>query len=159
MGYNSSMTAKKASGSSKRIVNRRATFDYELDDSLVVGMQLTGAETKALRMGHGQLRGAYVTVKDDELWLTGSQINNAPGLQMSEVEQTRSRKLLAKRKEIDRFIDLKRQGQTIVPLEILTNGRYIKLRISAGKGKKHYDKRETLKRRQHDRDIARQVKS
>lgn len=159
MGYNSSMSAKKASGPEKRIVNRRARFDYELGDSLVVGLQLTGPETKSLRMGHGQLRGAYVTIRDDELWLTGSQINNAPGLQMSEDEQTRSRKLLAKRKEIDRLIELKRQGQTIVPLEILTNGRYIKLRISAGKGKKHYDKRETIKRRQHDRDISRQVKN
>jgi SsrA-binding protein len=67
----------KKSPSPKRIINRRAKFDYELGDSLVVGLQLTGAETKALRMGHGQLRGAYVTVKDNELWLINSQTKPA----------------------------------------------------------------------------------
>lgn len=144
---------------SGRIVNRRARYDYELGDSMVVGLQLTGQETKALRMGHGQLSGAYVTVKDGELWLVGAQITNARGLQISESQQTRSRKLLAKRREIDDLIALKQQGRTIVPLELLTGGRYIKLRISAGRGKKRYDKRETIKRRQQEREISRRVKN
>jgi SsrA-binding protein len=139
----------------KKIVKRRAKFDYELGDSIVVGLQLTGAETKALRLGHGQLRGAYVTVKNDELWLINAQINSAKGVIISEQDETRSRKLLAKRKEIDRLIEEKKDGRTIVPVELLTQGRYIKLRISAGRGKKHYDKRENLKRRQQERDIAR----
>lgn len=139
----------------KRIVNRRARYDYELGDSLVVGLQLTGAETKALRMGHGQLRGAYVTVKDGELWLINAQINRTKGVNLSEQEETRSRKLLAKRREIDQLIQARQEGRTIVPLELITQGRYIKLRISVGRGKKRYDKRETLKRRQQERDIAR----
>jgi SsrA-binding protein len=142
----------------KRIVNRRAKFDYELGDSLVVGLQLTGAETKALRMGHGQLRGAYVTVKDNELWLINAQINSAKGVMIQEQDETRSRKLLAKRREIDALIEAKKDGRTIVPLELLTQGRYIKLRISVGRGKKNYDKRETLKKKQQVRDIARQLK-
>jgi SsrA-binding protein len=142
----------------KRIVNRRAKFDYELGDSLVVGLQLSGAETKALRLGHGQLRGAYVTVKDNELWLINAQINSAKGVIISESDETRSRKLLAKRKEIDQLIECKKDGRTIVPIELLTQGRYIKLRISVGRGKKRYDKRETIKRRQQERDIARQNK-
>lgn len=150
--------AKKHKTTDKRIINRRARYDYELGDSLVVGLELSGKEAKSLRMGHGQLRGAYITVKDNELWLIGAQVNNAPGLQISEDEQLRSRKLLAKRKEIDQLIQLKQQGRTIVPLELLTQGHYIKLRISAGKGKKRYDKRETIKRRQEERDIARRVK-
>src|SRR3954469_16441959 len=150
--------AKKAQ-TSKRIVNRRAKFDYELGDSLVAGLQLTGAETKALRMGHGQLRGAYVSVKNDELWLINAQINSAKGVIISEQDETRSRKLLAKRKEIDRLIEAKKDGRTIVPIELLTQSRYIKLRISAGRGKKHYDKRENLKRRQQERDIARTQRS
>jgi SsrA-binding protein len=149
----------KKSPSPKRIVNRRAKFDYELGDSLVVGLQLTGAETKALRMGHGQLRGAYVTVKDNELWLINTQINSAKGVIISEADETRSRKLLAKRREIDALIEAKKDGRTIVPLELLTQGRYIKLRISVGRGKKRYDKRETLKRRQQERDIARIARS
>ena len=149
--------AKKKPRSDKRIVNRRARFDYELGDSLVVGLQLTGAETKALRLGHGTLRGAYVTVKDDELWLINAQISSTRGIQIPEDTQTRTRKLLAKRAEIDRLITSKQQGYTIVPLELLTSGRFIKLRIAAEKGKKSFDKRETIKRRQQERDIARQT--
>jgi SsrA-binding protein len=139
----------------KRIVNRRAKFDYELGDSLVVGLSLTGAETKALRMGHGQLRGAYVTVKDNEIYLINAQINSARGVIISETDETRSRKLLAKRREIDALIEAKKDGRTIVPMELLTQGRYIKLRIAVGRGKKHYDKRDSIKRRQQERDIAR----
>jgi SsrA-binding protein len=142
----------------KKIVNRRARFDYELGDSLVVGLELSGAEAKALRMGHGQLRGAYVTVKDGELWLINAQINGTSGVAISESDESRSRKLLAKRKEIDELIEAKKDGRTIVPIELMTQGRYIKLRIAVGKGKKRYDKRETLKRRQQERDISRQTR-
>jgi SsrA-binding protein len=150
--------AKKKPANDKRISNRRARYDYDLGESLVVGLQLTGAETKALRLGHGSLRGAYVTVKDNELWLINAQIMGARGIQISEDTQTRTRKLLAKKSEIERLIQAKNEGRTIVPLELLTGGRYIKLRISAGKGKKSYDKRETIKRRQQERDIARKTR-
>ncbi len=138
-----------------KIVNRRARFDYELGDSLVVGLQLTGAETKALRMGHGQLRGAYVNALNNELWLVGAQITSTKGVPIPEAEQIRSRKLLAKRKEIDALIAARQAGKTIVPLELLTRARYIKLRVSVGKGKKRYDKRETIKRRQQERETSR----
>src|SRR3990167_5777916 len=140
------------------IVNRRARFDYQLGDSLIVGMQLTGAETKSLRMGHGQLRGAYVTDKEGELWLINAQITGSSGVPIDESTQTRSRKLLAKRTEIEKLLTAKQQGMTIVPLEILNRGRYIKLKIALGRGKKRYDKRETLKRRQQERDIRRDTK-
>ena len=132
---------------SKTIQNRRARHDYELGDSLIVGLELTGAETKSLRMGHGQLRGAYVTVKGNELLLINALISGTSGILISEADQTRSRRLLAKRREIDNLIDAKQQGRTIVPLEILTAGRYIKLRLAIGKGRKLYDKRHTLKAR------------
>jgi SsrA-binding protein len=143
--------AKKKSASTKRIQNRRARHDYELGDSLVVGLELTGGETKSLRMGHGQLRGAYVTVKEGELYLINATVSGSSGIPIDEDTQTRARKLLAKRREIDALVAAKQQGRTIVPLEILTNGRFIKLRISVGKGKKQYDKRQTLKRRDDDR--------
>lgn len=146
---------KKKSHSPAKIINRRARFDYELGDSLVVGMELLGAEAKALRMGHGQLRGAYVAEKDGELWLINAQITSSKGIPISEQAQTRSRKLLAKRKEIDSMIAARQNGNTIVPLELLTNGRYIKLRIAVGRGKKRYDKRETIKRRQQEREAHR----
>lgn len=147
--------ARKKPSNTKRISNRRAKFDYELGDGLVVGLSLTGAETKALRRGHGHIRGAYVTVKDNELWLFNATITGDNAIKIPEDQQTRSRKLLAKRREIDALIAAKQQGRTIVPLEILTQSRYIKLRIAAGKGKKHYDKRHALKERDQRRDIAR----
>ncbi|MBC7546979.1 SsrA-binding protein SmpB [Candidatus Saccharibacteria bacterium] len=151
--------AKKKATTVHSIQNRRARADYELGDSLVVGLQLTGAETKSLRMGHGQLRGAYVTVKDNELYLLNATINGSNGIPLDESQQIRTRKLLAKRKQIDALIESKKQGRTIVPLEILTRGRFIKLRISAGKGKKLYDKRQTLKARDETRDINRAIKN
>ena len=146
--------AKKKVQSVKRITNRRAKHDYELGDSLVVGLELTGAEAKSLRMGHGHLRGAYVTVKQDELFLINATIAGTKGINIDENDQTRARRLLAKRSEIDNLIAAKQQGRTIVPLEILTNGRFIKLRIALGKGKKRYDKRQTLKARDDARRAA-----
>lgn len=143
----------------KQITNRRARHDYELGDSLVVGLQLSGAETKALRLGHGQLRGAYVTIKEGELLLINATISSTSGIPISESDQTRSRKLLAKHREIQALIDAKQQGKTIVPLEMLTGGRFIKLRIAVGRGKKQYDKRETLKRRDEQRRIDAALKA
>lgn len=151
--------AKKKQQQTKQITNRRARHDYELGDSLVAGIELTGKETKALRMGHGQLRGAYVTVKDRELLLINATISGTTGIPISESEQTRARKLLVKRREIDHLLELKQQGQTIVPLEILTGGRYVKVRISVGRGKKLYDKRQTLKRRDESRAMQAAVKA
>lgn len=152
------MNKRKKQATAKHIINRRARHDYELGDNLVVGLALSGAETKSLRLGHGQLRGAYVTVKEDELLLVNAAINGTNGIPISDTDQTRARKLLAKRREIDALIAAKQQGRTIVPLELLTQGRYIKLRIAIGKGKKLYDKRQTLKKRDEDRRIAAELK-
>lgn len=148
--------AKKSSRSGS-IVNRRARYDYELGESFVVGLQLSGPETKSLRRGRGQLNGAYVTIKGGELWLINALVGSGPGLPLDETEQTRTRKLLAKRSEIDKLAEAKQRGDSIVPLEILTRGRYIKLRLAIGRGRKRYDKRETIKRRQQQRDIAREA--
>lgn len=142
---------KRTSDQPKQISNRRARFDYQLGDTLSVGIALNGRETKALRLGHGQLHGAYVNVKKGELWLTNAAIHGTSGIPISEDEQTRDRKLLAKRREIDKLIAAKQNGLTIVPLEILTRGRYIKVKISTAKGKKNWDKRQTLKKREQDR--------
>lgn len=146
---------KKKRPQHKTIQNRRARYDYELGDNLVVGLELTGGEAKSLRLGHGQLQGAYVTVKDDQLWLVNAAIIGSSGIPITDTDKTRTRRLLAKRREIDAFIQAKQDGRTIVPLEILNRGRYIKLRIAIGKGKKKYDKRQVLKRRDEQRQIDR----
>ena len=150
---------KKKSQQSKTISNRRARFDYALDNSLLVGLELTGAETKALRMGHGSLQGAYVTVRGGELWLINATISGTGSVPINEGSRTRSRKLLAKKREIAQLIAAKDQGRIIVPMEVLNRGRFIKLRIATGKGQKRYDKRATLKARDEERDIAAALKS
>jgi SsrA-binding protein len=149
---------RKKSNAPKAITNRRARFDYELGDSLVVGVQLSGRETKALRLGHGQLRGAYVTLKQGELFLINATISGTNGIPISESEQTQPRKLLAKKREIEALVAAKQQGRTIVPLELLTRSRYIKLKIAVGRGKKRYDKRQTLKARDENRSIKAALK-
>jgi SsrA-binding protein len=150
--------AKQKRQNTKIIRNRRARFDYELGDNLIVGLELNGREVKSLRMGHGYLRGAYVTVKDDQLWLINASINGTSGIPIPEDEQSRARRLLAKRREINQLIAVKKQGRTIVPLDILTQGRYIKLRIAVGKGRKLYDKRQVLKRREAQRSVNAAIK-
>lgn len=144
--------------SAGKIVNRKARHDYELGDSLLVGIELSGRETKALRQGRGQLRGAFVTVKDDQLWLINATITSGKTFVIDETEQTRARRLLAKRKEIDALIASKQQGKTIVPLELLTKGRFIKLKIAIGRGKKRYDKRANIKRHDQERAVHRNLK-
>lgn len=150
--------AKKKQHVAGTIHNRRARFDYELGDSLVVGIALNGRETKALRMGHGHLRGAYVVAKDSELWLLNATITGVPGAALSEEEQTRSRKLLARKREIAALVASKTQGQSIIPLEVLTRGRFVKLRIAVGRGKKHQDKRQTIKKRDQEREARANLK-
>lgn len=143
------------------ILNRRARFDYELGDELVVGLELTGAEVRSARDGHVQLKGSYVNLRGGELWLTNASFSlklnqkGQPGARTIDIEPKR---LLAKRKEIDQLAAQKQQGMSIVPVKLLTQGRFIKLVIALGKGKKNYDKRETLKRRDQDRETQRQLK-
>lgn len=143
--------AKKKTPSVKKITNKRARFDYDLGESIVAGLVLTGAETKALRLGHGHLRGAYVTVRGEELYLLNATITGFNGVKLEESEQTRSRKLLLKKREINALLEAKKTGKSIIPTELLTQGRYIKVRISVGTGKKHYDKRESIKKRDQER--------
>ncbi|HMS92964.1 MAG TPA: SsrA-binding protein SmpB [Candidatus Saccharibacteria bacterium] len=145
----------------KSILNRRARFDYALGDEIVAGLSLTGLEVRAARDGHVQLRGSFVTIKDNELWLNNASFSlrlNERGNPGARSIDTNPRKLLASRKQIDQLAVNKKNGQTIVPLRLLTNGRYIKLVIALGTGKKRYDKRETIKRRDQDRETQRSLK-
>ena len=159
--YNESYMVKKPKDK-PAIINRRARFDYELGEDLVVGIVLTGPETRAARDNHVQLKGAYVTIRNNELWLNNASFSvvlNQKGVPGARAVDDRARKLLANRKEIDRFVESKKQGMTIVPTKLLTNGRHIKLVIALGKGKKNYDKRETIKRRDQDRETKRALKT
>lgn len=156
------MSAKKPIKKPSAVVNRRARFDYALGDELTVGLSLSGPEVRAARDGHIQLKGAYVQLRGSELWLQGASFSiklNERGKPGARTVDDSPRKLLAHRKQIDALAASKAQGNTIVPLRLLTAGRFIKLVIAIGKGKKHYDKRETLKRRDQEREANRAIKS
>lgn len=155
------MSQKKSTPAKpKAILNRRARYDYNLGDELIVGMQLTGQEVRAARDGHIQLKGAYVAINDNELWLTNASFSiklNQRGNPSARSVDTSPRKLLASRKQIDQLVAQRKEGLSIIPVRLLTAGRYIKLVVALGKGKKRYDKRETIKRRDQDRDIKRSL--
>lgn len=148
---------KKRRPSSSAIVNKRARFDYDIKDNIVAGIVLSGPETKSLRMGHGIIRGSFVTVKDGELWLNNMQINalktNVSGL--PEKDRTRARKLLVTQKQLAELTDAKNQGLSIIPIKLISNSRYIKVEIGVGRGKKKYDKREIIKKRDQQRSMQR----
>lgn len=141
------------------ISNKRARFDYDIKDSYLAGIVLIGPETRSLREHHGSLQGAFVQIKDGEAWLMNSLVTplktNAAHLP-SEI-QIRNRKLLLKKRELAQLIESKQQGNTIVPLRILTKGRFIKIEIAVGKGKRQYDKRHAIKERDVERDNRRKI--
>jgi len=155
------MAKKKPASAPKSVLNRRARFDYDLGDEIVAGIVLTGPETRAARDGHIQLKGSFVTIRSDELWLNNASFSlklNQKGQVGARTIDTAPRKLLASRKQIDTLAARKKDGMSIVPTKLLTTGKFIKVVIALGKGKKHYDKRETLKRRDQQREAARAIK-
>lgn len=162
--YNScSMNArKKPTPGNKALVNRRARFDYELGDEMVAGLELTGPEVRAARDGHVQLKGSFVSVRSNELWLNNASFSirlAQKGQTEARSIDTRARKLLLKRKQIDQLIESRQKGTSIVPVKLLTGGRFIKVVVALGKGKKNYDKRETMKRRDQEREAAKATKT
>lgn len=140
MWYNWGM--KKHKISDMVTINRKARFDYVLGDELTVGMVLSGPEVRAIRDHHVQLKGSFVTIRDDELWLNNLTLG---------ADTARNIKLLATRKQIIALEREKVAGSTIVPVKLLGGSRHIKLVVAVGKGKKKYDKRETIKKRDIER--------
>jgi SsrA-binding protein len=151
---------KKPKHKPAAIENRRARFDYELRDELVAGLVLTGPEVRAVRDNRAHLKGAFATIREDELWLNNASLSvrlNAKGTSDIAVD-TRPRKLLVHKKQLKELEAAKASGLTIVPVRMLNSGRFIKVVLATAKGKKQYDKRETIKRRDTDRETARQLK-
>jgi len=142
------------------IVNRRARFDYELGETISAGIILSGAEVRGTRMGHVRLTGSYANIKQNELWLTNMSISipDTARNKDDDKENSNPRKLLVTKKELIKIEEAKKQGLTIVPTRLFTTGRFIKIELAIARGKKHRDKRETIKRRQQDRDAKRELK-
>lgn len=151
---------KKPSNKPPTIENRRVRFDYDLRDELVAGIVLTGAEVRAIRDNRAHLKGSFATIKDGELWLNNASLSvrlNTKGENDITVD-TRPRKLLVKKKQIGELEAAKSSGLTIVPVRLLSSGRFIKVVLATAKGKKNYDKRESIKRRDTQRETDRQLK-
>jgi len=139
--------------------NRRASFDYDLLENYEAGLVLLGHEAKSAKAGHVNLSGAYVSLRSgnngSELWLVGAHISpyRFAG-KMNDYDPNRERKLLLKKREIAYLIGkIQEKGLTLVPVKMYTKRSFVKLEFALGRGKKKYDKRESIKKRELDRQI------
>ena len=138
-----------------------AFFDYEILDRLEAGIVLNGDEVKSIRAGHISLIGAFAHIKDGELYLINAAISPyAQAYQKKESQETRTRKLLVKRRELNRLIgDISRKGVTVMPLKVYINERgLIKIELGICKHKKAVEKKQALKERDIKRETARELK-
>lgn len=141
--------------------NRKARFNYELTRSFEAGIELLGFEVKALRKKMGSLEGAHTIVRGNEAFLVNMHIPPyQPANTPKEYDSRRARRLLLTKKEIAELASAEgKKGLTIVPVSVYTKGRKVKVELSVARGKKKYDKRETLKRRDAEREMRRSLKN
>lgn len=139
--------------------NKKANFDYKIEDTIEAGIVLQGTEIKSIRAGKVQLREAFVQIRNNEAWIVNMHISHYEQGNRFNHDPTRTRKLLLHRKQINQMIGkTKQQGYTIVPIQIHLKNGFAKLLIGVGKGKKDYDRREDLKQKEAKRDMARALK-
>ena len=141
-------------------VNKRAGFDYEILERFEAGIVLSGQEVKSIKTGHISLAGAFVTLIGSEAWLTNAHV---PPYKMAgqvlDYDPTRSRKLLLRKKELaSLYGKIKQKGLTLVPIRVYTKGNKIKLEFGIGRGKKKYEKRDLIKKREVDKKIREAMK-
>lgn len=141
--------------------NRKARYLYEILETYEAGIQLTGTEVKSIREGKVNLQDGYALIRNGEAWLLNAHISPYSGIgQYFNHEPRRTRKLLLHRQEIRKLIGkVEQQGLTLVPLKMYLKRGLVKVNLGLGRGKKIYDKREDLKRRQDQRDIQRVMKN
>ncbi|MBK8554024.1 MAG: SsrA-binding protein SmpB [Ignavibacteria bacterium] len=138
------------------VTNRKANFEYEILNRYEAGFVITGTEVKSLREGKANLQEAYGRIINDEAWLVNSHINEYKYGNINNHEPLRNRKLLLNKKEIRKIKQqLQEKGLTLVPLKIYFKGSLVKVEIGIAKGKKLYDKRESIKKRDVERNLSR----
>lgn len=139
--------------------NPRAGFDYKVLEKLEAGLVLRGHEVKAIKKGSVSIKGAYVKILNSEAWLVGATVSPyQPGNLPEDYDPQRSRKLLLKAKELKYLIGKSEEaGIALVPVKIYDSHGLVKLEIGVARGKKKYDKREVIKKRETERDIARRT--
>lgn len=141
-------------------VNKHAKSDYEFLEIMEGGLMLSGAEVKSARSGNVKLQGSFLTVEKNELFLKNAHIGKyGPAGVQEEYDPTRSRKVLVHTKELNKIREKKHsQGLTLVPIRVYTKGALIKLEFAIARGKKKYEKRETIKKRDLDRRMQEETK-
>lgn len=141
------------------IINRKARFDYEIEETYEAGMSLTGTEIKSIRDGKANIKDSYVIIKSNEAYLLNTHISNYENGNIYNHDEKRTRKLLLNKKEIYKLRDkVELSGYTIIPLKIYFKGKHAKVLIGIAKGKKNYDKRQTIKERDLDREMKKMAK-
>jgi SsrA-binding protein len=154
------MATKAATGEKLIASNKKAYHDYFVLQKLESGIELTGTEVKSLRDGKANLKDSYVTVEYGQAFLQGAHISPYSHGNLQNHDPERRRKLLLHRREIDKLhSQLVEKGLTIVPLRLYFKGRRVKVEIAVVRGKKQYDKRETEKRREAEREAAAAMKN
>jgi len=145
----------------KLILNKKARLEYEVLDTLEAGISLLGLEVKSLKAKHGSIVGAHVLIRGGEAFIVGMHIppyqpNNTP----LDFDPYRNRKLLLTKKELAKLAGTeKEKGLTLIALSLYNNGRKIKVELAIARGKKKYDKRQSIKKRDTERDIGRKLKN
>lgn len=140
--------------------NKKAYHDYSIEDTFEAGIQLLGTEVKSLRDGKANLKDSYVLIKNAEVFLFNCHISPYTHGNIANHEPLRTRKLLLHRKEIERLKGKAQQkGYSLIPLKIYFKGPFVKVEIGLGKGKREYEKRETIKEREAKREIERTTKN
>ena len=146
-------------GIKKIATNRRARFNYAITETYEAGIVLLGSEVKSLRAGHADLKDSYASVRGGEMWLVGMRISPYEYARDGGHEPERERKLLLHQREIDKIgSNLAEKGLTLLPMSLYFKDGRVKVELGLGKGKAQRDKRETLKRRQADREMERAMR-
>ena len=150
-----------AKGSGKVLaVNKKANFDYAIEETIEAGIVLKGTEIKSIRKGKVQLRDAFILIRNNEAWLSNMHISPYEQGNIHNHDPVRVRKLLLHKKQIASLAGtMKEQGYSIIPLKMYIKNGFAKVLIGVGKGKKLYDKRQDLKEKEHKRDMQRAFKA
>lgn len=142
------------------INNRKAKFDYEIVSTIEAGIVLKGTEIKSIRLGNANLKDSYAVIKNNEVFLLGMHISPYKEGNIFNHDELRTRKLLLHKKEIFKLRDkITLEGYTLVPIKLYFNKNKAKILLGVAKGKKSYDKRESIKKRDIERDIKKQYKN
>jgi len=136
--------------------NRKAYFEYTIDDLYEAGLVLQGTEVKSLRLGKANIEDAYARFRGHDLYLLNAHISPYPYAGDANHEPTRARKLLLRRRELKRLLGkLTERGYTLIPIKLYFKNEYAKVELGLAKGKKKADKRETIRRREEQRELER----